>query len=173
MHSGKKKLNKKGSLQDLIILGVVFLTFAISILLGFRIMSDLQDKTQDIPLIANNLEATQSTATLVGSFTGVFDNAFLFLVIGASIASLVLASLVRVHPIFIPFFILGLVFVVFLSGIASNIYQEMAANTELVDYADQLTFVSLIMGKLPFFVGIIGTVLMVVTYKLWQNSQEF
>ena len=79
-----------------------------------------------------------------------------------------MAALVKVHPVFIPFYIIGWIIVTFISGIMSNIYQEMAANTQLVTEANQLVFVSHIFEYLPLIVGVFGVILMFVMYKLWR-----
>ena len=164
-----KKLNKKGSLPDIIFIGVVLTVVAISILFGFKIISEFKtniDTNDNIPT-----EAKTAVTSLQGNYSGVLDNTFLILLIGMMIAALILASLVRVHPIFIPFFWIALLFVIFICGVLSNIYQEMAATTQLSAQADQLTFITNILEYLPLIVGIFGHVLMIIMYKLWQNSE--
>ena len=164
-----RKLNKKGSIQDIVFIGVVLLFFGMIVLFGFKVTSEFNDKIQvmdDIPT-----EAKTSTTSLLGNFSGTIDNTFLLLTIGLCIAALILASLVRVHPIFIPFFWISLLFVIFICGILSNVYQETAATTQLSGLADQLTFISHILEYLPLIVGIVGHILMAVLYKLWSNAQ--
>jgi hypothetical protein len=98
------------------------------------------------------------------------DNSFLFLSIGLMVVMLILASMVRVHPIFIPLFFIVWIFAIFISGVFSNSYGEMAANSELTIYANQLTMTSFMMRYLPFVVGIFGAILMIVMYKIWSNE---
>ncbi len=164
-----RRLHKKGSLQDLILFGVILLFFGMVLLIGFKITSEINNQLQASDFIT--ADGKDAANTLTNYYPTVLDNSFLFLAIGMSIVTLILASLVRIHPIFIPFFIIGLIIVIFVSGIFSNIYQEMAANTELTALADQLTFTSKILTFLPFIVGIIGTLLMIVLYKTWQENQ--
>ena len=164
-----RKLNKKGSIQDIVFIGVVLLFFGMIVLFGFKVTSEFNDKIQtmdDIPA-----DAKTSTTSLLGNFSGTIDNTFLLLTIGLVIGALILASLVRVHPIFIPFFWISLLFVIFICGILSNVYQETAATTQLSGLADQLTFISHILEYLPLIVGIVGHILMAVLYKLWSNAQ--
>lgn len=166
------KLNKKGSLNDLLGIGVILLFFGIVILFGYLFTSNINDKIQAMPQIAElnpEGQARAVTAQLTGYYPGVIDNMFLVLVVGLSIVTLVLAALVRIHPVFIPFFFIGLVLVIIFSGILSNVYQEMAANERLEPYATNLVFASNVLEFLPFIIGIIGIILMVVMYKTWQN----
>jgi heme/copper-type cytochrome/quinol oxidase subunit 3 len=161
-YAGKNK--KKGSLQDIVFIAVALLVFSVVILIGFRVSSGLNDQIQNMSVMPTDAKAASSTLT--NSFPGVIDNTFLFLTIGLALVAFALAALVRIHPIFIALFIIALLLIIFFCGIFSNIYQEMASNVQLTPYADQLTFISLIMNFLPFIVGIFGTILMIVMYKL-------
>lgn len=175
MLSGRKRksfFNKKGSLQDIFFIGIVLLVFSVSILISFVMVSNFNDKIQDLEIVQDSPVVGAASAQILTNFTGSLDNGFLLLTIGLSIGALILASLVRIHPIFIVFFIIALVFVIFFSAIVSNIYQAMAVHPQLSEFAGQLTFVTLIMNFLPLFIGIIGTLLMVVSYKLWINAQQ-
>jgi len=167
-------MNKKGSLQDLILIGVILLFASITILLGFKIMTEIDSQIQSSGVIDDydtGSHAQTASSTLKGYYPGVIDNTFLFLAIGLSMVTLILAALVRIHPMFIALFLIGLLIVIFVTGIFSNIYQEMAANSQLATEAAQLIFISHIMEYLPFIVGIIGFVLMVVMYKTWKNAE--
>lgn len=144
------------------------LFFGVVVLISFKIVTEFNTNIQanaDIP--AN---AKTATTSLLGYFPGVIDHMFLFLTIGLALVSLALAALVRVHPIFLPFFLIALGFVIFFSGLFSNIYQTMAANAVLSTEAAQLTFISHILEYLPIIVGVFGTILMVVLYKLGDGT---
>ena len=160
--------NRKGSIQDLAIFMVVLLFFGMVLLIGYKVTSSLNDQFQASSIIP--AEGKAASATLTGFFPGVLDNSFLLLTIGMCIVTLVLASLVRIHPIFIPFYFIGWVLVIFFSGILSNIYQTMAADTNLIAITNQLTFIEGILTALPIIVGIFGTLLLVVMYKLRGNQ---
>lgn len=163
------KRNKKGSLLDVIFMAGICLFASIVILIGYKVVSEFNDQIQiqdGVPTIAK-----QNVAELEGTFPGAIDNSFLFLTIALAIGALVLASLVRISPIFIAIYLIALVFVIFMSGILSNIYQEMAANSLLTAEADNLTFISNILAYLPMIIGVIGSILAIVMFKSWQNAQ--
>ena len=163
-------MNSKGSIQDLILIIVILLFAGIVFLFGFKFTTELNDQIQIMPDIPT--EALTASTQLTGYYPGVIDNSFLFLTIGLCIVALILASLVRIHPIFIAFFFVVWVIIVFIAGIASNIYQEMAANSNLVTEANQLTFITQILNNLPMIIAIFGILLMVIMYKLRSNAQE-
>lgn len=163
-----KKWGRKGSLIDLVLIGAAVFVFAIVLLIGFRVQSGLNDQFQASSLLP--AEAKTASATLTNDMPGVLDNILPFAMIGLGIVTLILASLVRIHPVFIPLFIIGLVIIIFLTGIYSDVYQEMAASPELSTYADQLTFTGFVLSYLPFIVGIFGFLLMIVSYKVWNTE---
>lgn len=161
--------NKRGSAKDLGLIMVVMLVFGMMTLIGFKLTSEFNDRVATMSVF--NADARTASQTLTNQYTGSIDNSFVFLAIGMALVSLILASLVRIHPVFIPLFFIAWVVLIFVSGILSNIYTEMAANANLLAQSSQLTFIPLILGKLPWFVGVFGILLMTVMYKLWSNSQ--
>ncbi len=165
----QRKMNKKGSLLDIVYaIGVLFF-FAFLLLIGFKISGEFNTQAQSL----NDLSASEKATidTLNSRYTGVMDKSIVFLAIGISLVTLILAALVRVHPIFIPLFIVGLLFVVVIAAVASNVYEEVATHPGLVNEADQLPLTSLILNYLPIFVAVVGTLLMIVMYKTWSAEQ--
>lgn len=167
--SGTFLRDKKGSISDLLLVGMILLVLGVTILIGFKVTSEFNSRIQTMDVIPADAKAISATVT--GKYPSVIDNTFLFLAIGLALAAIVLASLVRVHPIFIPFYFIALLLVIFFCGIFSNIYQGMADSTALASTASQLTFTTHVMVYLPFIIGIFGTLLMVAMYKLWSNEQ--
>lgn len=163
--------SRKGSLLDLIFIAFVLMFFGIVVLVGLKIGTEFKDRIDDM----DNMPVESKTAAedTITKYTYTIDKTFLFFTIFLGIATLTLAALVRIHPIFIPFYFIGWIIVIFLSGIFSNLYQHMAADANLIATANQLTFISNILASLPIIVGVVGICLMVVMYKLWSVQQEF
>lgn len=162
------KGSKKGSIQDLILIGSILVAFGIIVLISFKVVTEFETQLgtmSDIPA-----EATDSLAKIKSFYPGIIDKSFLLLMVGLTIGTLILAALVRIHPIFIPLAILAWVFIIFISGIMSNIYQEIASQTQLIALANQLTFITSILTYLPIIIGVIGGLLMIVQYKQWSNA---
>ena len=160
--------NKKGSIEDLILIMTVLLFFGMVVLLGFKITSTLNDEVQGNSQITADAKA--ATSQLTNYFPSVIDKTFIILLIGLTVGALILATLVRVHPIFIPLFITAWIFIVYISGILSNIYQEMASNPVLITQANQLTVITSVLTYLPIIIGGVGMLLMIVMYKQWSTA---
>jgi len=163
------KLKKKGSGQDILFMAIFLVIFAVVSLITYTIYSEINDKLQENPTIANNTQAVNAANQLETQYTGIIDNAFLFLTIGLGLVAFVLAGLVRIHPIFFVFYIFLLGIIIFLAAVFSNIYGEIAANPNFTSLANDLLFTSQIMNTLPFIVGIFGTLLAVIMYKNYRS----
>jgi len=159
---------KKGSILDLGLIIGIALFLSIIILMGYTFMSKINSKVLSMDVMTP--EAKNASVKLTNEYTTSIDNSFLVIFVLLNIGMLILAMLVRVHPIFIPIFIIALLFIILLAGILSNVYTEMASNPELIAYANDLTMTTSVMTYLPFITGIFGIVLMVVMYKSWKDA---
>lgn len=169
----KLRCNKRGSIQDVILIAATLLAVAIVVLIAFKISNQFNTKLSDSSAMDrydNDNRSRKAFNEINSMYPGVIDNSFLFLVAGLSIAAFILASMVRIHPMFFVFFLLILVIIIFLCGVFSNIYQEMATNPQFSDVAARLTFITNIMRFLPFIVGTLGIMLSIVMYKNYQNA---
>ena len=169
---GKSLLgNKKASLIDIMFIGVLLLFFSMVTIIGIKVATEFEKNIDENPIFDTG-QSRSAVEEVRVKFTNTMDNTFLFLTIFLALATLVLASLVLIHPIFIPFYFIGWVLVIFFTGILSNIYQTMADDPNLIDITSQLIFMKGIMTALPIIVGVFGIVLMVVMYKLRSNRLE-
>jgi len=159
----RKRYGKKGSVQDLMYIVVVMFVVALVGLIGYTISSKFMDKvttTDSMPT-----EAVTMGNQINGYYTSVYDKALPIILIGMCVVAIVLATLVRVHPAFIVFFIIAWVFVIIIAGVMSNAYVDIAANTQLAGYATNLTMTMFVLKWLPWIVGVMGAVLMFILYK--------
>ena len=162
------KRNKKGNLDDLVYIIGVLIFFAMAILIIGKWTDSFNNAIQandDVP------SAGKTGVNQINDlYSGVIDNGFLFLTFGLAIVALLFAMLVIIHPIFFIFYFIMLAIVVFVSGAVSNIYQEAAAQPDLVAIANKLIWTSHILTYLPFIVGVLGFILAIVMYKNWEQS---
>ena len=163
----KKILNKKGSIQDIAFLAVLIFFIGIVILISFKVSTEYNTNIQANTNIPN--EAKIASSQIKEFFPGVVDNTILFLVIGIGIVSLAMASLVKVHPVFIVFFLIGLVFITFLSATFSDVYEEISLNPSLSSEVSELTNISFIVKTAPIFIFVLGLILMFIMYNVGKD----
>lgn len=171
MARGRKGINKKASIQDILFIGIVLVAFTIGTLLMYKISTEFNTMIQDNADFPEDSKTAMNKVT--NMYPGIIDNSFLFLVVGLAMVAFIMAAMVRIHPIFIGIFIFVLAIVIFLCGVFSNIYQEIASNPEMTELADNLVFMSTIMHILPFIIGIFGSILSVVMFKTWQGAEMY
>lgn len=160
--------NKKGSILDILFIAIGVTILGIVLLVMFMISSNVNAQFSAQSIVPQ--ESKDATAKVVSLFPGILDKSMLFLTIGLAIGAFILAALVRIHPIFIPLYIITLIIIIFLAGMLSNMYQEMAARPEFAGFAAQLIITNQILTALPLIVGVLGTILMIVQYKIWSNQ---
>lgn len=164
------KNNKKGALIDIAFYGLVMTIFAIVVIVSIYIAGEMNTKINEMSdTFPEN--SIKSTNAVVVKATNTLDSSFMLLVVLLGIFTLVLAALVRVHPIFIPFFFIGWLVTIFVAGIFSNIYQGVADSAQLAGTVNSLSYMNTIMDLLPMVIGIFGILLMIVMYKLWSVEQ--
>ena len=161
-------MNNKGSITDIVQLAAIAFVFCVVILIGYTIYANFNSEVQantDLPT-----DAKDASDKMEAHFSGVLDNAVLFVVFGLGIVAFTLAALVRVHPVFLFLYFIVLLVVVIVCGALSNAYQEMAASDQLAPYAANLGVSMAIMTYLPMIVGVLGTLLAIVMYKSWREN---
>lgn len=169
-----KKFNKKGSLQDVLFIMTSLIIMAVVILIVFKISDSFNDELQSnaaLDKITGGAKARTAYSDMNDHFAGALDNSFLILAVGLALVTFGLAVLVRIHPVFFMFFIIGMIILIFVCGILSNIYQEIAANPNFAAQAAELVFITNIITFLPFIVGIFGFILAIILYSNWKNAQ--
>ena len=155
--------------MDILMIGVILVFFGVVVLVGSKVMSEVNSQLQNLDIIPT--DSKEVSQRMTDYYPGIIDNSFLMLTVGLGIITLILAAMVRIHPIFIPIFLIFFIFLIFLSGVFSNIYQKMAENSEFASIASDLTMTTHILTYLPIIVGIFGTLLMIIMYKNYQEAQ--
>ena len=142
-----RRLNKKASAVDLFFVAIALVFLSVSILIGTKIATKFHEGISENPTFQNDApNAIAYTNDAINNYTFSVNSGFLFLTVFFVIATLTLAALVRIHPIFIPIFIIALM------ESTGSMYGMMHN----------------IMVGLPFIVGVLGIILMIVMYKNYQ-----
>ena len=97
-----RRLRKKGSIEDIFGIMAGFFVLGFLTLIVFMFISKMDEKVQTEDVFTT--EARDVSTDMVGIFPDVVDGGIVFLFFMALIASLALATLVVVHPVFfIPY----------------------------------------------------------------------
>jgi len=85
-------VNKRGSLEDLFVIGLFIFFFAMLILVGYKIIDSFNTEIQASDVLEQH--GKDASAELTSFFPGVIDNSFLFFVVGLGLVTFVSAALV-------------------------------------------------------------------------------
>jgi len=163
-------LKKKGSITDIpyIIAGifsVALVAFLVTVLL---VNLDTEVQGNDIFTAGSKAASNKMTE----DFPAVMDGGIIFIFFGMVLVSLILASLVPIHPIFLPFYLLEYILLLWLSAGIANTYQMFVEHALFVDVAAKYQFTIFFFQYFPYAVGFFGIILAIVMYKVKRGLLE-
>lgn len=159
-------LKKRGSLTDLpFIIGGIF-TVALIALILTSFLNRFDTELQGLDMGDIDLNGTKvASDTMVDAFPRVMDGAVVFIFFSLVILSLVLASLVPVHPIFLIFYLLEWIILIWLGAGIANSYEAIITNPIFSVEESQFSLTIHFFRYFPFIIGVVGAVLAIVVYK--------
>ncbi len=143
-------MNKKAGIPDAIFYLVAMFTVAIISIVGFLIMSEIDDNFQ----ASNSISGQGKTiiSTLSGKYVGIMDNAFLIIFVGILIGTGVGVWFIKTHPalfwIMIPIF----AFIIFLAAIYANVFYNFTQNEKILPIANQFTIIPFILQNYAYVI---------------------
>jgi len=170
------KTNKKGQIGDIMTVLIVITSIVLTLMLGRFVYVKIDEGLKD-----SGLSTVESEKAMVdmGEMFSIFDNAMIFIMIGLTIGLLVSSFLLPTHPIFLPLNIVGLIVLVFMAGIMTNLYSDIVEDPEInavltdtgsVGYTD-FSKSGFIMTKLPWLCAFIVFISTIVLYSKGKQEQ--
>ena len=161
---------KKGSITDLpFIMGGIF-SIAIVALLVTLLVSELDVEVQSNDIFSSNAKGISSNLT--DDLPNVMNGGIIFIFFAMVIVSLVLASLVPIHPIFLVFYLLEYILLIWLGAWIANAYEAIIDAAVFASVADLYALTTAFFRYFPFVIGIVGAVLAIVVYKVRRSFMQ-
>lgn len=160
----KSYKNKKGSITDMSFIIAGVFSVAIVALLVTYVVNNLNTQVQ-----ANTIfpaDAKSASTDMADNFPKVMDGGIVFIFFGLCFISIVLASMIPVHPAFFIFYLLEYILLIWLGAGISNTYQMFIEHNIFVIESGQYLFATHFFQYFPFIIGVMGAVLAVVMYKV-------
>lgn len=154
---------KKGSISDIPFLIAGIFSVALTALIVTLLLNQFNAEFQTNDVF--DAEAKAASSKMASDFPKVMDGGILFLFFCMVIVSLVLASLVPVHPVFLIFFLLEWFLLIYIGGAIANTYQIMIESPVFATEAGQYTITTFFFRYFPYVIGIVGAILSIVMYK--------
>ena len=155
--------NKRGSISDLSFIMIGIFSVAVTALLVTILLNNLDARIQDNNIF--NAQAKSASEKMTDDFPEVMDGGILFIFFCMVIISLVLASLVPIHPVFLIFYFLEWILLIYVGAVISNTYQSIIENPIFLVEAGQYQITTFFFQYFPYVIGIVGAILAIVIYK--------
>jgi hypothetical protein len=156
----------KGSMMDIIIMGVTLLVLAISILVASLVMGNFQASTVDTLTTAGAQAALTQGAVAVNTF----NYGFIVIAIGLGLGGLIFAWLVPTHPIFIIVSVIMLLIGVVVLPVLSNAFETVSTDATMSTATSNFPLMVVFMSNLPLIGTVFGVLMIIVLYTRYQNS---
>jgi len=153
--------NKRGAVWDLFMLMILLLFGSIMLMVTFSVWNSVAPEIEE----KLNDSTVNATYDNIERITNNLDNIALAGFIILIILMIVLAFAVDFHPIFFFLFMLIWIIGVIVAVPISNTYETVAANPHLAAAAASMPMQHWIMTNLPFIIGLVGAVMIVVMFS--------
>ena len=153
------QINKKGQIRDSIFVIVTLISIAMTMVVAGYLYTQIDTGLADSGLETNI--SAQAFDDFEIAFT-TFDSSYAFIVIGLIIALLISSFFIPTHPVFIVINIIGLMILMFMGAIFSNLYSEfiLQEGMSTVAYYPITTFIATKMPWIGSIIIFISTILM-------------
>jgi len=162
-------MNKKAGVMDIVFILVFLFILGISTFTAYMIYNKYQERTAELETFNNSLTERiddSAYATLTA-----FDYLFIFIFVGLIIMAIVSTFTIQTHPVFFFVSIMLLIITIILAAPISNIFEEVANETAFSNASNAYTVIPYFMGRLPFFMLMVGAILFIALYAKYRMEQ--
>lgn len=144
-------------ITDIIFIILLLVTVGFVVLFAGVLLTELK------PLFGNASLNTSITDRGLDAINA-WNIGFIFLVVGAGIALILSAFLIRTHPAFLIVSFISLGIIVLVAAIMGNFFDDIATADLFVDRANEYTTITTLMRNLPTITIILGGIFLAILY---------
>lgn len=160
---GKGQMNVGFLAVGVLVVAVILFLAAMTFPLGKVLLDDLGDgfnetggfRSEEGQAIFDNTNNT---------YTALFNNIFLFLVLGLGLFLVVSAFLVRTFPFLYILLMIIYAVIIIVAAIMSNVWEEFSLDVSLVAITSNFTFINHIMTYFPYVVFVIALLIGIIGF---------
>jgi len=156
--------SKKGSIQDVFLIGVLLFISAIFFVIIFIVQNKID--TAMSPALENvSVGSSIGITTVSNVFNNSLNYLYLAVFFALLIGALIMAYMTPTHPIFYVLAIILFIGLMIISVVLSNAWQTIAAaNADTVNAVSHLSYANYIMNNLPIVSLVIGLLMAVILF---------
>lgn len=156
--------NKRGSVQDILLIGILMFALGLGIFLFYFVQHSIITPLVNNPIISSSVATNESLTYMETNVGSKFD----YLVFGTFIAlllGLLLTSwFIGGHPIFIFIYFLVIGVGVFIMVVLSDTWEAITTSNYFVDTLKHFPLTNHLLTNLPIYLAIIGALALVILF---------
>lgn len=165
-----RKINKKGSIEDIFFLIVTLLGLALFLIIVAYTIPQVTEGLEKTDI--NNSEAARFMFAESDNIMDKLDPVYLIIFSGLVISIFIVSFMIQSHPVFIPIYILLMGFAIIIAVIANHVYDAFAASADLSVVAANQPFMAAIMNNFISIITVVGILSMIIIFaKPFQRSR--
>lgn len=153
--------DKKGSAVDVIFVMISLFVLALAFLMTTKVWNNVDDK---VAHHFNDSATGREAVAKVNAVINSLDNYFLIILMLGAVAMIVLASMIRIDPIFYWVFFFIFIIGLIMAAVFSNTYERVAATPALEPSSTGFDVQNFVMGNLPIIFLVLAVILLIVIY---------
>lgn len=144
--------------------------FAIGIvfILGYAVFGEINDFFQESDIISS--EGKNISDSLMGRYPTLFDNLFMFIVIGLALATIAGAFFIFAHPALFWLSVPVMAFIIWLGGLFSNIFVSITTNDQVAAAALSFPKTTFIFNNFVMFIVIFVLLIAIALFAKQQRN---
>lgn len=164
--------SKKGDVATIVFIVFVLILSGIAMFVGHMILNKIIPEVEEMYNDSYSEYGDSEIFQEAVSATNMFDKVFFGLFVGFLIAMIVTSFFTPTHPIMIGIFMMVVMILVIVTAVLSNVWVEMSTNDIFTDTLVAFPITDVIMNYMPWFIGTIGLVSMVILYLRLRSDSE-
>jgi len=161
--SSFRGLGKKAQAQELLLYGVILFVFGITILIGFRLITDINDQFQKNDLISQT--GKDGLQGFTDRYGQVFDAAYAMAVVLLSIVLIATVVMIDTHPVFFVLSVVSFLAVMLVNAILANVLDDTGSQSQLAVFYDQLPLMQFFAQHWLAVITVVGFVSLLIFYS--------
>lgn len=155
----------RGSILDLPIVVIVLAVFFVALFVGLLVYNQFAERD-----FWQTTEVGQHAFQQADIAYETLDYSFLFILIGAFMATVISAFFIETHPIFFIVSLIVLIIFIVITPAMTNAFMGVAASPRFSTEAAELNIATQAMGNLPLILTVFGFILIIVLYAKRQGG---
>lgn len=146
--------NKRGQASELLFYGIILFVLAITILISFRLITDINDAFQSSSFISDS--GKDNIGGFADRFGAIFDGVYVVALVLLSIVLIATVFMLDTHPIFFVLSVVAFLAVLLVNTILANALDTIGTTAALLPFYEQLPMMRFVARHFIAIMSVVG-----------------